>query len=366
MIQVLVTNMINFIRSLANSVVSIATPIGVAVSMSPNQCSDRQYFVKPVGFGWLVFSTMFATTAIAEPDSGWQWRGDDVSQVINEAAVAKETSAPDQRQDQPSASPEGRLVEQAADTKLPVNASSAERLHLIAPGDAISLVVFGEPDLSIENVRVPESGRVSLPLIGSVAVKGKTTAQVEQNVAALLSEGYVRNPRLSVTIFSYRPIFIRGAVRSTGAFPYTEGLTVAKAIALAGGSKNSAKRNGITILRDGNTVEKGLSVDSLALVDSGDVITVEEEVGVSEDETAYVYLHGEVAQPGAYVFSRDLTVEKAVVLAGGFSLRASRKKISLTRYVGVEANQEPIRLRRVKLYTPVEPGDIINVGASWF
>jgi len=54
------------------------------------------------------------------------------------------------------------------------------------------------------------------------------------------------------------------------------------------------------------------------------------------------------------------------VLAGGFTLRASRKKISVTRYADVEANQEPEKIKKVKLFTPIKPGDVINIGASWF
>lgn len=243
---------------------------------------------------------------------------------------------------------------------------TSEKSHIIAPGDAISLVVFGESDLSIENVRVPQSGQVSLPLIGAVSVAGKTSNEVEQIVYKLLSQGYVRNPRLSVSIFSYRPIFIRGAVRQTGSFPFAEGLTIAKAIALAGGSKNSANKNGVSILRDGTVVLDSLSIDSQVEISSGDVISVTEEFGVSEDQATYVYLHGEVASPGEYLYRRGLTVEKAVVLAGGFTLRASRKKVSVTRYINKEEGEEPERLKKVRLYTPVQPGDIIDVGASWF
>jgi len=244
--------------------------------------------------------------------------------------------------------------------------SREELLHLIAPGDAISLFVFGESDLSVDNVRVPASGRVSLPLIGSVSVAGKTTKEVEESVRDTLSGGYVKNPRVSVTIFSYRPIFIRGAVRSTGSFPYTEGLTIAKAIALAGGSKNSAKANGVSVSRDGETINADLALDSKYKVASGDVITIEEELGVSEDPTLFIYLHGEVASPGEYLFRRGLTVEKAVVLAGGFTLRGSPNKIKITRYVGLKENEEPIKLKGVKLYTPIEPGDVIKIGARWF
>lgn len=244
--------------------------------------------------------------------------------------------------------------------------SLQERLHIIAPGDAISLLVFGEPDLSIENLRVPQSGAVSLPLIGATSVAGRTTAEVEKDVVERLSQGYVRNPRLSVTMFSYRPVFIRGAIEQTGSFPFSEGLTIGKAIALAGGSKKSAKPNGVSILRDGDIVSEGLSVDSFLEVKSGDVITIAEEKSFDEDGSSYIYLHGEVASPGEYKFRSGLTVEKAIVLAGGFTIRGSRKKISVTRYAGKDVNEEPERLKKVKLFTEIKPGDVINVGATWF
>jgi len=283
-----------------------------------------------------------------------------------ESSSASAPVVPGTKLDQKTQSQSQAGVEVVPESAVVERKSVLERQHLIAPGDAISLLVFGESDLSVENIRVPESGRVSLPLIGSVGVGGQTTRQVEDNLRKILSEGYVKNPRLSVTIFSYRPIFIRGAVRSTGSFPYTEGLSVAKAIALAGGSKNSAKANGVSIMRDGEIIESGLALDSRKKVASGDVITIGEELGVSEDPTLFVYLHGEVVKPGEYLFRRGLTVEKAIVLAGGFTLRGSPRKIKVTRYTGQGKDQEPVKLKGVKLYTPIEPGDVIKIGARWF
>ncbi len=238
------------------------------------------------------------------------------------------------------------------------------REHILAPGDAISVVIFGEPDLSLSNARIPENGQISFPLIGSMAVTGSTTNNIERKLRAKYAQGYVKNPKLSVTIFSYRPIFIRGGVRSTGAFPYSEGLTVAKALALAGGTKNSAKRNGISILRNGQIVKSDLALDSLDLILSGDVITVTEDEGVSDEPTAFIYLHGEVNVAGEYSYRKNLTVEKAIVLAGGFSLRGSRRKVSVTRYT--EGQEKPEKFNRVKMFFPVKPGDIINVGARLF
>lgn len=283
-------------------------------------------------------------------------------------STVEKTAAVDIREPEVKQRNEVKRVDQPVRSVIQpqIDPVSGEESHIIAPGDSISLFVFGESDLSVENLRVPESGRVSLPLIGSVAVGGQTTKQVEDKIRGILASGYVKNPRLSVSIFSYRPIFIRGAIENTGAFPFTEGLSIAKAIALAGGAKNSAKKNGISILRDGVVIQEGLSLDSQAQIASGDVITIDEELGVSEDESLFIYLHGEVANPGEYRYRRGLTVEKAIVLAGGFTLRASKKKIRITRYIDVEENEEPLKLKNVKLYTPIMPGDIISVRASLF
>jgi polysaccharide export outer membrane protein len=242
--------------------------------------------------------------------------------------------------------------------------TSIERQHRLFPGDTIRLVVFGEKELSLGNIRIPQSGKVSFPLVGSLDVAGKTTSELEAVLRESLAQGYVRNPRLTVTIESYRPIFVLGAAQKIGSFAYSEGLTIAKAIAVAGGAKNSARENGISILRDGQIVHENLPLDSQMQVLSGDIITLEEDIGVSEKASSYVYLHGEVGKPGEYEYRRGLTVEKAIVLAGGFTLRASRRKISVSRIV--EGENEPRKLKKVELYLPVEPGDIIDVGARWF
>lgn len=317
--------------------------------------------------------TVLETTTNVMTDPNQGTRPDSQVAVIQtvESPIFEGQTAGDQAMDSGAAvdsvvatESEVEELRQSEPAEVPQNVQ--DQLHQIAPGDAISLIVFGEQDLSTQSVRVPQSGRVSLPLIGTVSVVGKTTKQVEDEVRTILAQGYVKNPRLSVSIFSYRPIFIRGAIRSVGAFPYTEGLTIAKAVALAGGTKKSAQDNGVSISRDGETVETGLALDSQYQVASGDVISIAENLGVTEDAALYIYLHGEVASPGEYLFRRGLTVEKAVVLAGGFTLRGSPNKVTVTRYNGVSDNEEPQKMKGVELYTPVEPGDVINVGARWF
>ncbi len=263
----------------------------------------------------------------------------------------RETSAP---------APTARQIKEAT-----VNSGvESSTQHRIAPGDSISLVVFGEPDLSRADLAVAENGQVSFPLLGAIDIGGMTTSQVEREIQSRLATGYVRDPKVSVSMFSYRPVFIRGAVRNTGAFEFSQGLTVSKALALAGGATASAKFEGVKIERNGEVQIEGLSIDSQYAVGPGDVISVDGEFGQADSGESYIYLHGEVNQPGEYRFRSGLTVEKAVVLAGGFSLRASKRKISITRYA---TNQEqPEEIKRAELYMPIEPGDVIDVGASWF
>ncbi|MDG1906670.1 MAG: polysaccharide biosynthesis/export family protein [Arenicella sp.] len=237
--------------------------------------------------------------------------------------------------------------------------------HIVVPGDAISLTVFGEGDLSREDLRVSENGEVAFPLLGALSVSGLNTSQIATLVQSRLSKGYVRDPKVSVSMFSYRPIFIRGAVVRTGAFSYAQGLTVGKALALAGGVSPAAIENSVSIERNGKVEIEGLGFDSQYTINSGDVISVDGgNAGRLESAELYIYLHGEVKGPGEYQFRRGLTVEKAVVLAGGFSLRASKRKISITRYVN--GQETPVKIRRAELYMPIEPGDVIDVGASWF
>lgn len=374
------------------------------VAAADNLQTEFAQILAPVDLRFAVLSDSIGTVNqtvasqnAAENRSNWRTSAT-VNQGVSNSATAPEpvtnpaqpalaavesTVSAEQPSGQPSGQPSANtamLDEQSASTAsttAPSTQSSATNVvetpeeknsialqHRLFPGDTISLLVFGEEDLSMSNVRIPQSGQVSFPLVGAIPVVGKTTTELEADLRETLSQGYVRNPRLTVTIDSYRPIFVLGAAQSIGSFPYSEGLTVAKAIAVAGGAKNSARKDGISILRDGKVVQQGLSLNSQYQVLSGDIITLEEDIGVGEEAAAYVYLHGEVRSPGEYEYRRGLTVEKAVVLAGGFSLRASRRKISVSRIV--EGEEKPQKLKKVALHLPVQPGDIIDVGASWF
>ena len=106
--------------------------------------------------------------------------------------------------------------------------------YVLGPGDKMRLIVFGETDLSGE-FTIDGSGFVRLPLIGQVRAAGYTSQQLEAAIGGALAQGYLKQPRVSVEVSTYRPFYIIGAVNRPGQYPYVDHMNALNAIALAGG-----------------------------------------------------------------------------------------------------------------------------------
>ncbi|MBX2823210.1 MAG: polysaccharide export protein, partial [Gammaproteobacteria bacterium] len=197
------------------------------------------------------------------------------------------------------------------------------------------------------------------PFLGQVLAEGRNEVELANDITRGLLDGYLLQPQVSVAVINFRPIFVGGAVRLPGQKDFSIGMDVERLIALAGGFTDAADRANIVIQRRGSSgrfeLAAGLSQD----VQPGDVVTIGALEQVPE-VTEYFYLHGEVRNPGRYEYTSRLSVEKAIAIAGGFGLRASQRKISISR-----GEQQP-DLEKVPLNAPVQPGDVITVGASLF
>lgn len=88
---------------------------------------------------------------------------------------------------------------------------------------------------------------------------------------------------------------------------------------------------------------------------------VDPKVSVTILEYRQFYIYGEVKQSGGYPYQPDLTLRKAVTLAGGFTERASKTKINVIRERDVKQNPVPIGLDDF-----IYPGDTVTVGESLF
>ena len=151
---------------------------------------------------------------------------------------------------------------------------AAQTGYKLGAGDKLRVVVFGEEDASGE-YEVDATGSISARLLGRVQVKGLAVSEVEQLlIEQYRSRGYFRNPRIAIELINLRPFFILGEVEKRGSYPYINGLTVAQAVAVAGGYTYRASRSRITIQRSGAPKEEPVTED--APVFPGDIIRVPE------------------------------------------------------------------------------------------
>jgi polysaccharide export outer membrane protein len=148
--------------------------------------------------------------------------------------------------------------------------------YKLGSGDVISIKVFGEDDLSREKIRLTDAGTISYPVLGEIRVDGLTLGDLESLITKGLRGRYLVNPRVSVNIDEYRQFFVNGQVEKPGGYPFQPGLTIRKAVSLAGGFKERASLNKIFLIRDGDATHQPVKVDLNAAVNPGDVITVEE------------------------------------------------------------------------------------------
>ncbi|MDA9465298.1 polysaccharide biosynthesis/export family protein [Bradyrhizobium sp. CCBAU 53415] len=122
--------------------------------------------------------------------------------------------------------------------------------HLDA-GDKLRVVVYGQEGLT-NSYSIDAGGSITMPLIGAVPARGRTTAGLAGEIAARLRNGYIREPSVAVEIEAYRPFFILGEVTAPGQYPYVPNMTVESAVAIAGGFSPRAKRDMVTITHTEN------------------------------------------------------------------------------------------------------------------
>ena len=147
--------------------------------------------------------------------------------------------------------------------------------YVLASGDKLRIIVFGQDNLS--NIyAVDGSGRISMPLIGAVEAQGRTTQQLERAIEGRLRAGFLREPKVSVEVDTYRPFFVLGEVTSSGQFPFVNGMTVQTAVAIAGGFTPRGQRDWAEVTRqiDGQLVTSAVPITYP--VQPGDTIVIKE------------------------------------------------------------------------------------------
>ncbi|MEP5570020.1 MAG: polysaccharide biosynthesis/export family protein [Halioglobus sp.] len=148
--------------------------------------------------------------------------------------------------------------------------------YTLNAGDSVRIYVYGEPDLTFENLLIGQNGRISYPFLGELKVTGKTSSQLQESLIAGLKPDYLIDPRVSVSIVKYRPFFVNGEVKRPGGVDFQPGLTLRKAISLAGGFTERANKKRILVIADSDPNRREKEVNLDYRVQPGDIFTVQD------------------------------------------------------------------------------------------
>jgi len=163
-----------------------------------------------------------------------------------------------------------RLPEETA----PMSTVNPADDYILEPGNRVRVTVFGELGLS-GDYQIDPSGQMAMPLAGTVPAAGLTATRLGQRVAELLQRGgYMRDPRISVEVQTFRPFYVLGEVRQPGEFPYMTGMTVLSAVAKAGGYDTWAYEDEVKLIRIINGKQHEYRANEQTPILPGDIVRI--------------------------------------------------------------------------------------------
>lgn len=248
--------------------------------------------------------------------------------------------------------------------------------YVVGEGDRFRITVYDHLDLTSE-VRVGGDGVISMPLIGEVNVGGLTVTEVEKKIAALLSDGYIIKPHVTLFMLDYKikKVTVLGEFVKPGLIELLRHSSLLEVISNAGGLTEKAgdmlyiKRKVVADEAKSTGKEKEdetstITVELKKLLEEGNPeanLTVYDGDSIYVPRAAFIYVNGEVRTPGAYKITKGLTVLKAITLAGGFTQKAAESRTKIIRKVGASEITKSASLDEL-----VQPDDVIIVPESIF
>jgi polysaccharide biosynthesis/export protein len=258
---------------------------------------------------------------------------------------------------------------QAPSSAPPVAQAAPPADYRVGPQDVLTIVVFGEPQLS-GKVRVDNDGTFSFQYLGRVKAADLTVAEIEVNLKAGLSDGYLRNPQVSVEIDQYHSqnVYVLGEVKAPAKYSLPGNSTLLDVLTQAGSvtasaghwvlinhAKRGAASTGPAVIDDAESADLKVNLDD---VQNGKAQNVKIQDGdtIFVPKAQQIYVNGNVRVPGGYRYEEDMTVFTAIALAGGVTERGSTSRISVRRLVNGQ-----MREFDVKQQDTLKPGDQVFV-----
>lgn len=132
--------------------------------------------------------------------------------------------------------------------------------NTLQPGDIVRLRIWREGDLS-GDFPVDQNGMVTFPKLGPLRVSDETTSSLKAKLVIAYQQ-VLRNPSIEVT--HLRRVSISGAVRTPGLYPVDPTVTIADAVALAGGATPDGVHGRVELIRNGTRI--GVKLDDTAQI----------------------------------------------------------------------------------------------------
>jgi protein involved in polysaccharide export with SLBB domain len=237
--------------------------------------------------------------------------------------------------------------------------------YVLGAGDAVDVVVYGQPDLS-QTVTIKPDGTIALPLIGQVRAAGRTTDQLQQDLAKAYLK-YLKAPAISVTVSQFRSnqLFVLGQVAHPGEYQLKPSSGVLELLAAAGGPTPRADLAKAVLIRNKTETKQ---LDLLTSIkdskDPGVALEPGDVVYLPETDPRIIVL-GQVNHPGAYDLLQGQRVTDLIAAAGGPTTQAALSKAFVVR----GEQQIPVDLQKAMAGdaaadVTVQPRDMLVVPES--
>ncbi len=257
-----------------------------------------------------------------------------------------------------------RILMHSVDSRV-----NASRDYQIGPEDLLEITVFEEEKLN-KAVRVSTEGKISLPLIGVLKVKGCTADEVEREIAKLLSERYLQDPQVSVFIREYRNqrMSVIGAVEKPGTYDVAGQKTILDLLSMAGGLKEDSGHLLFLVRRpkpaeetqrgekDKNSdakMPKTFVIDLEELLFKNDLslnLTLMHGDVINVPVSGKIFVGGEVTKPGGFPLKgKRITVTQAISMAEGLKWGANGSETKIFRTSKNSGEREIVSLNVDKI-----------------
>ena len=245
--------------------------------------------------------------------------------------------------------------------------SLAQEAYVLGPGDVLDIQVWDNKDLSQTGFIAPD-GRISLPVIGQIQAGGKTIQQLQDQLTKEYSKT-VKIPLVAVILkeINSRPVHLVSGFVKTGTVQLNRSMRLLEIIPLGGGITPVGDAERGFIVRGNQKIP--VNVDKLLRGDLSQNVPLAPFDSIVIPTAEMVYVQGEVRTPGAIKYTSQLTLSKAVTLAGGTTNMGAPGRTDLHRVGDKTTRVDLDRILRDPASNPdvpLRPGDLIYIPQRLF